>query len=119
MMDLQRDPNFKSNNVRLLAQTWKSGPGAAKPRDFSPVSNSFLVWRVEGKAVSGCRGEGSVSRSFARIVFKKRVGAKVCRRQAVKPYRLNGRGKLQRLCGAKNGIGENKLTPGPCSQSVI
>ena len=104
MMDLQRDTNSKNSQFGLLAQTLKSGPGAAKPRDYSPVSNSVLVWRVEGKAVSGCRGEGSVSRSFAR---------------AVKPYRLNGRGKLQRFCGAKNSIGENKLTPGPCSQSVI
>ena len=71
------------------------------------MSNSVLVWRVEGKAVSGCRAEGSVPRSNERIDFKKSVSAKVCRRQAGKPYRLNGRGKLQRFCGAKDGIGEN------------
>ena len=41
-------------------------------------SFKLSLWRVGGKVVSGCRGEGSVPRSPKRISFKKRVGAKVC-----------------------------------------
>ena len=43
-------------------------------------NTSFLknrLWRVGGKVVSGCRGEGSVPRSPKRIVCKRRVSAKV------------------------------------------
>ena len=78
MKDLQRNPKLKNSHFGLLAKTLKSGPEIAKPGNYPPGPNSVFVWRVEGKVVSGCRGEGSVPRSPKRISFKKRVGAKVC-----------------------------------------
>ena len=59
----------EKTHLRPLAQTLKSGPEVAKPGNYPPGPNSVLVWRVEGKVVSGCRGEGSVPRSPKRIVF--------------------------------------------------